>query len=158
MAIYDNPTGPVTVGFDGAVVRSGRAELRIPPGALTSPRNIVFMVDRNSRGHTGKIGDVYSLEVQVPNEQYEVGDARRSNPEPTGGNPFQLKLPLPAGRDSANLAVESVAVNEKGRGKSTWIVIAMTKPESADTGNRAVFELANLPDAHVHLTTLAASQ
>jgi len=153
LATYNNPSGPITVGFDGAVVRTSGAELRIQGGSLRAPRNVLFQVDKKFRGARGKLGDVYMLGVQVPDREYNMNTARPSQPFATSGDPFVLKLPLPEGRDSANLAVESVQVDDKDRAKSTWVVVAQTKLETADTGNRAVFEMSQLPDAHVYLTT-----
>ena len=79
--------------------------------------------------------------------------SRPSNPVASSGKPFVLKLPLPKGTDKANLAIESVQPGAKGRSKSTWRVIPMTKLETSDDGNRAVFEIRELPDAHVYLTS-----
>jgi len=154
MAIYNDPSGAVTVGLDGAVIRiGGGAELRIPGGTMSAARNVVFSVDKRFRGDQGKIGDAYLIEVQVPDQQYQVGEARVSRPFPSSGDVFVVKLPLPSGKDSANLAVETVEVDGKNRGKSTWTIMPQSKLESADTGNKAVFEMRMLPDAHVHLTT-----
>jgi hypothetical protein len=158
MAVYDTPTAPVTVGLDGAVIRIGNGpELRIPSGSMRSACNVLFVVDKKNRGHRGKLGDVYTIEVQVPEQQNPAGEARPSRPEPTGADSFVLKLPLPAGKESASLAVESVEVDAKGRGRSKWTVVAMSKVEPADDGKCAVFEMANLTDAHVHLTTERAA-
>jgi hypothetical protein len=41
--------------------------------------------------------------------------------------------------------------------KSAWRVVSMTKLEEADKGNKAVFEVDELPDGHVHLTTAKAT-
>ena len=154
LAVYNDPTEPVTVGFDGAVIRlEGGAELRIPSGSLGTPRNIFFTVNKKHKGGQGKLGDVYALQAQIPNQQVQVSDARASRPMPSSGDAFVVKLPIPGNSESANLAVESVELDDKGRGKSTWTVIARTKVETADAGNKAVFELTQLPDAHVHLTT-----
>lgn len=159
LATYNSPTGPVTVGLDGAVVRlANGAELRIPGGSLNVARNVGFSVDSRFRGDTGKIGDAYLIEVQVPDRKYEMGEAHVSRPHPTSGDNFIIKLPLPAGKDAANLAVETVEMDAKNKGKSTWTIVAQTKLESADTGNKAVFEIKLLPDAHVHLTTKAAGE
>jgi len=93
------------------------------------------------------------LQAQVPNQQVQVSNVRASQPLSSNGDPFILKLPIPGQGDSANLAVESVEVDDKGRGKSTWTIVARTKLETSDSGNKAVFEISQLPDAHVHLTT-----
>jgi hypothetical protein len=153
LAIFNDPTEPVTIGLDGAVIRiQGGGELRIPKGALASPRNILFTVNRKHKGSPGRIGDVYTLEAQIPGQKVQMQDVRASRPVASSGNPFILKLPLPGNTESANLAVETVEVDEKGRGKSTWSVLERTKVETADTGNSAVFEIGQLPDASVHLT------
>lgn len=153
LATFNDPTEPITVGFDGAVIRlQGGGELRIPTGALASPQNILFTVNKKNKGSAGKIGDVYTLEAQIPGQKVQMQDVRASRPVASNGNPFILKLPLPGNTESANLAVESVELDDKGRGKSTWSVVERTKIETADTGNKAVFEITQLPDASVHLT------
>ena len=153
LAIVSDPSGPITVGFDGAIIRQGDAEIRIPNGALVSPRNIVFTVDKRHKGDRGKIGEVYTLQIEIPDTQVQIPTARVSRPIESNTEPFLLKLPIPAGAEVANLAVESTGVDEKGRAKSTWVVVRQTKLETSDSGNKAVFELIQLPDAHVHLTT-----
>ncbi len=158
LAIYNNPDGPVTVGLDGAVIRVGPAELHIPGGTLSSACNIWFKVDSRYRGDTGKLGSVYLVEVQVPNQKYNMNDARPSRPVPTNGDAFVLKLPLPSGKDSASLAIESVQIGAKNKKTSTWTVVAQTKLETADSGNMSVFEISQLPDAHVHLSTKSAAE
>jgi hypothetical protein len=158
MATYNNPAEAVTIGLDGAVIRLGAAELRIPSGAFSAPHNVLFTLDARYRGTKGKVGDVYRIEVQVPNQSYRMGDARPSQPLPTRGDSFVIKLPLPAGKDSANLAVENTAVDDKGRATSTWTIRAMTKVETSDDGGKAIIETSELPDGHIHLTTEAAGQ
>ena len=158
MATYNNPTEAVTVGLDGAVIRVGAAELRIPSGSFTSAHNVLFSLDTRYRGTKGKVGDIYRIEVQVPNQSYQMGNARPSQPLPTQGDAFVIKLPLPSGKDSANLAVENVSLDDKGRASSSWSVRAMTKVETSDDGGKAVIETNELPDGHVHLTTEAAGQ
>lgn len=154
LATYNDPVEPVTVGFDGAVIRlDGGAEIRIPSGSLASPRNILFTVNKKHKGDQGRLGEVYALQAQVPNQQVQVSNVRASQPLSSNGDPFILKLPIPGQGESANLAVESVEVDDKGRGKSTWTIVARTKLETSDSGNKAVFEISQLPDAHVHLTT-----
>jgi hypothetical protein len=81
-----------------------------------------------------------------------------SHPVASSSDPFIIKLPLPKGVDKANLAIESVENDAKGRLKSSWRVIPMTKLETSDDGNRAVFEVRELPDAHVYLTNQDPSQ
>lgn len=156
LAIYNDPSGPVTVGLDGAVIRVGSAELRVPGGSLNVARNVWFKVESRYKGDKGKVGDVYLIEVRTPDRKYQMGEARASRAQPTSGDNFVLKLPLPKGSDSANLAIETIELDAKNKPKASWVVIAQTKLETADTGNRAVFEMGQLPDAHVHLTTASA--
>lgn len=154
-ATFFDPAEPVTIGFDGAVFRlEGGAELRIPAGALANPRNVLFAVNKKARGTTGKIGDVYVIQLTVPNTQIDLAQARPSSPIDSNSDPFVIKLPIPSNGSSGNLAVETVSV-EKGKAKSQWSVIAQTKLETADEGNKAVFEVQQLPDGTVHLTTSA---
>lgn len=158
-AIYNDVTEPQTVGLDGAVFRTtDGGELRIPGGALEAPRNVLFMTDKKAKGTTGAVGKIYVIHVQLPDTQYRMGEESPSVTVPTGGDPFIVKLPLPQGKDSASLAVETIAPDPKTkRNKSTWQVFPQTKTETADTGNKAVYELKVLPDGHVHLTTQAPS-
>ena len=66
-AIYNDVSEPQTVGFDGAVFRtSDGAELRIPGGALSEPRNVIFSLDKKAKGTTGVLGKVYQIHVQTP--------------------------------------------------------------------------------------------
>lgn len=156
-AIYNDVTEPQTVGLDGAVFRTtDGAELRIQGGAFNQPRNVLFMLDKKAKGTTGVIGKVYVIHVQLPDTQYRMGEESPSLAVTTNSDPFVVKLPLPQGKDSAGLAIETVAADPKTkRNKSTWQVVAQNKLETADTGNRAVFEVNVLPDGHVHLTTSA---
>jgi len=159
-AIYNDVTEPQTVGLDGAVFRTpDGGELRIPGGSLDSARNILFTVDKKGKGTTGAVGKIFILKIQMPDTQFRMGEESPSQPVTSGGDPFVIKLPLPQGKDSASLAVETVAPDPKTKkNKSTWTVIAQTKTETADTGSKAVYEVRVLPDGHVHLTTQAPSQ
>jgi hypothetical protein len=157
MAIYNGVSQPTTVGSDGAVFRlDNGAELRIPSRALLDPRNILFVVDKKARASAGKIGEVYDVAIQMPDAAFRVGEETLSQPYTSHGDPFVIKLPLPQGTQSASIAIENIVLEPKtNRQKSMWSVGAMTKMETADAGNKAVFELQNLPDGHVHLTTSA---
>jgi hypothetical protein len=158
MAVLEGMNVPQTIATGGAIMRlDSGGELRIPVDALLEPRNILIIADKKARASAGKIGDVYDITVQVPGMQYKIGEESASAPIRTQGLPFVIKLPLPGGAKSASLAIETVTIDPKKTGKaaqkSTWNVVSMTKLEEADTGNRAVFELDELPDGHVHLTT-----
>jgi hypothetical protein len=159
MVTYNDVAQPQTVGSDGAVFHAGSGgELRIPVGALRETRNLLFTLDSKGKPTAGKLGAVFAVLVQMPDTQFKMGEVISSRPAQSSSDPFVIKLPLPAGANSANLAVETVAVNPKtSQPKSTWSVIAMSKLETSDTGNRAVFELPILPDGHVHLTSSAPS-
>lgn len=163
VAIYQNPTLPTTIGADGAVLRfSSGLELRIPPGALKEARNIRIAEDKRVKGTSGKLGNVYVIEIGPPEQQVTPGAPgaqEASTPYPSyGGEPFVLKIPLPAGTSAANLAVETLTNDAKAKTlTSTWSVAGMTKHESASPSDRAVFELSSLPDGHVHLTSNAPS-
>lgn len=158
LTVYSDQVQPTTVAWGGGVFRLSAtgAELRIPNGAIKEARNIIFWVNKKNKGYKGRLGEVYELRAQVPERQYMVGQESPSQPLPTAGEPFVLKLPLPAGKDSANLALERIEEDARTkRTKSTWTVVPMTKLETADPTNRAVFELNTIPDANVHLTTEA---
>ncbi len=159
LAIYEGQTGPMTVAFDGAAFRLEGAEIRIPTGALRDARNIVFTVDKKVKGAPGKVGVVYLIDIQMPERQYVLGQDTQSRTETSRSTPFIIKLPLPAGVSSGNLAVESVTNDEKtNKPRSSWSVYGMTKLESSDGGNRAVFEVPVLPDGHMHVTTSQPTQ
>jgi len=113
----------------------------------------VFIVDRRGKGDQGKVGDIYTLQNHVPDTQVQLADVRASRPLDTDGDAFVLKLPIPGNGATANLAVETVELDAKGKGKSTWTVFPVTKVETSDDGNKAVFNLPQLPDSRVHLTT-----
>lgn len=156
LTTYMDQMQPTTIAWGGGVFRISAtgAEFRIPNGAVSEQRNIIFWVNKKNKGYKGKLGEVYELRAQVPEREYMVGAESPSQPLPTAGDPFVLKLPLPAGKDSANLAVERIEEDARTkRNKSTWMVVPMTKLETADPANRAVFELNTIPDANVHLTT-----
>ncbi len=159
VAIYVDATQPTTVGLDGAVFRtSDGGELRIPNGWYRESRNILFMVDKGQKGTTGRIGKSYEIHVQRPEVEFRIGEETPSETIPTQSDPFVVKLPLPAGVNSGNLAIETVTADPKTkRNKSTWAVVAQTKMETSDSGNRAVFEIQVLPDGRIHLTTNPAS-
>lgn len=154
---YTGTNQPTTVGTDGAVFRTDDgAELRIPTGWFREPRNVLFVIDRKGRATTGKIGNLYEIHVQRPDIQYTIGAESPSETIQSMSDPFVLKLPLPGGTNSANLAVETLIADPKSKKpKSTWAVAGMSKLETADSGNKAVFEITLLPDGHVHLTTSA---
>ncbi len=156
LTIYASPTRPVTVGRDGAVVRTDNgAELRILAGSLAEPRNVLVIVDRRVRGTNGKLADVYDLPVEIPAQEAKTGTASTIQPYESAGAPFILKLPLPNGVKSANLAIERVASDPKTKKiSSSWSVVPMTKAEASGSGDKAVFELKALPGTHVHLTSL----
>jgi hypothetical protein len=160
MVRLEGMTTPQTIASGGAImILDNGAELRIPVDSLLEARNILMTVDRKGRPSAGKVGDVFDITVQVPGLQYRIGEEAASTPVKTQGGPFVIKLPLPAGTKSASLAIETVTIDPKKTGKaaqkSTWKVVSMTKIEEADTGNKAVFEMDELPDGHVHLTTAA---
>jgi hypothetical protein len=158
MAVLEGVTQPTTIASGGAIMRLDTgAELRVPVDSLLEPRNILMIVDKKARASAGKIGDVFDITVQTPGLQYRIGEEATSAPIKTQGGPFVIKLPLPAGTKSASMAIETVTVDPKKTGKaalkSSWHVVSMTKIEEADQGNKAVFEMDELPDGHVHLTS-----
>jgi len=154
--VFEESSAPVTVGVLGAVFRFSGGELRMPAQSLSGPKNVLFIVDKKAKGSAGKLGQVFLIHLQTPEKEFVLGQDQPSAPESTLSGPFVIKLPLPAGTESANLAVETIAIDEKTKKpKSTWAVVPMTKKETADTGNRAVFELNSCPDGRIHLTSSA---
>jgi hypothetical protein len=156
-AIYNGVSEPQTVGLDGAVFRTDDgAELRLGGGWYNAPRNIIFLIDKKGKGTTGALGALYMIHVQMPDTQFRMGEETPSQSVQTQADPFVIKLPLPKGTESANLAIETIAVDAKTKkNKSSWAVVGMTKMESSDAGNKAVFEVNTLPDGRVHLTSQA---
>lgn len=157
MTMLIDPTEPATIGLDGAVFRVGeRMELKIPGGAFTAVRNVMISEVPKFSGAKDRLGSVYLIDIQVPGAKFKMDGQRPSRHQSSAGAPFVLKMPLPSGSQSANLAVETRLVDETSkRAKSAWAIVAMTKVETADSGNRAVFELGELPDGHVYLTNKA---
>ena len=157
MAIFNDSTEPVTVGVDGAVFRlQGGAEVRIPYGAFGTPRNVLFSVNSKAKGTAGKLGEVYTIQLWLPEMQIDLAKPRTSSPVESSSDPFVIKLPIPGQGQSANLAVETMTVDDKGKAASQWAVVARTKLETSDDGDKAVFELLRLPDGAIHLTSKAA--
>lgn len=156
--IYQGVTEAQTIGTIGAVFRTDDgAELRIPSGWFNAPRNVMFAVSKKGRSTTGKLGNVYEIHVQMPDTQFRMGEENPSQIITSQSDPFIVKLPLPKGTESASLAVETIAQDPKTkRNKSTWTFGAQTKLETADTGNRAVFEVTTLPDGNLHLSSQPA--
>lgn len=158
LTIYPSPTLPVTVGRDGAVLRTTNgAELRILADSLVEPRNVLVVIDRRVRGTDGRLGEVYDLPVQIPGQQAKSGTPNARLSYASSGAPFILKLPLPSGVKTANLAIERIGTDASTKKISaTWSVVPVSKVESSSTGDKAVFELRALPGTHVHLTSLPA--
>ena len=160
MATYVDQLQPTTTGYSGAVFRitASGAELRVPNGSLSDQRNIIFWINKKGHSTKGKVGEIYELRAQVPEKEYYGGQDNPSQPLPTAGDPFVVKLPLPAGQNTANLAVERVQEDARTkRAKSVWVIVPMLRMETADPANRAVFELNTIPDGNIHLTTEAAA-
>jgi hypothetical protein len=157
--IYQGVTESQTIGSIGAVFRTDDgAELRLPGGWFDKPRNVIFTVDKKAKGTTGKLGNVYIIQVQMPDTQYRMGEENPSQTIESQSDPFIVKLPLPKGTDKASLAIETITADPKTKkNKSTWAFVAQNKTETADTGDKAVYEITTLPDGHVHLSSQPAS-
>jgi hypothetical protein len=157
--IYQGATEAQTIGTIGAVFRTDDgAELRIPGGWFNAPRNVLFAGAKKGKSTTGKLGNVYEIHVQMPDTTFRMGEENPSQIITSQSDPFIIKLPLPKGTESASLAVETISQDPKTkRNKSTWTFGSQTKLETADTGNRAVFELTTLPDGNLHLSSQPAS-
>ena len=115
------------------------ATLRLPEGALGTGTLITFKIDAKGKATGGQIGKIYRINAVFPPS---------STPEAitSSGPPFVIELPAGARKD-ANLAVGV----EDDKGKVKWSVVA---PKRVDDARKvAIFELAALPSAWLHITT-----
>jgi hypothetical protein len=128
-----SPGAKLEVGPEG-----DKAVFRIPENAFTTGVNVTFKIDPKAKAGGGQVGKIYKLTSMVPPS---------GTPEKvaTAGRPFLLQLPAGNKKD-ANLAV-----GEVGPAKINWRVIAPVKID--DATNTATFELTEIGDLYVHVTT-----
>ena len=95
--------------------------------------------------YKGRLGDMYRLAAGPVSSPVGTGPGVTSS-----GDPFLLKLPLPKGKTTANLAI--IALSDASKPKIT--VIAPKSVEESSNGSLAVFELASIiAGGAVHLTS-----
>jgi hypothetical protein len=121
------------------------ATLKLPEGALRTGTVITFKIDtRGGKSTGGQVGKIYKILAVIPPSG--TGENIASD-----GPPFVLELPAAKGKD-VNLAIGA----EDDKGKIKWSIVA---PSSKDEGrNVAIFELATLPSAWLHVTTKPAGK
>jgi len=124
---------------------SEKAVLKIPENALERGYNITFKLDPKGKATGVAIGKIYRTMSQI------AGQPEFSKVV-SAGEPFQLQMPAGNKKD-ANLAIGEILVDERGKEKITWTVIAPTKID--DVTGTAYFDLTFLADAYIHITTKA---
>lgn len=124
---------------------SGRAVFRIREGALSSPHIFTFKVDKKGKTTGIPVGKVYRTLVQIENSS--------ETPKlDTVDKPFEFTFPT-AGKKDVNLAIGEVVVDDKGREKITWTIVA---PEKIDESmNVAFFKLPAVGNFFMHMTLKA---
>lgn len=126
----------------------GRAILRIPEGSLDKGYNITFQLDPKAKSGGAQVGKLYRIKSQVAGAQDFMQVA-------TTGDPFELAMPA-GGKKDANLAIGETTVDDKGKEKIKWTVIAPKRID--DATNMAWFDLPALGgDTVIHITTKAPS-
>jgi hypothetical protein len=133
-----SPPGKITIGDKDPGV------LVIPEFALDRGHNITFKLEPKGKTHGLPVGKVFHVMAQV-------GGSPNYTTVPSVGPAFELQLPAGNKKD-ANLAIGSIKQDEKtGKEAVTWKVVAPKRIDDA-TGT-AYFELTELPDAYLHITT-----
>lgn len=128
-----SPGAKLEIGPEGE-----KAVFRIPENAFTTGVNVTFKIDPKAKAAGGLVGKIYKLTSMIPPS---------GTPEKvaTAGRPFLLQLPAGSKKD-ANLAIGEVTP-----AKINWRVIAPVKID--DAMNIATFELTELGEFYVHVTT-----
>ena len=132
----------------GAKIEIGdkeKAVLKIPEHALHGATNITFKIDTRGKSGGGQVGNIYRITSVIP------PSGNPSNVE-TNGPPFELQMPAGSKKD-ANLALGYIEVDDKGREKVKWQIIAPKRID--DVTNTAYFEFGALGDVFLHVTTKA---
>lgn len=121
---------------------SGRAVFRIREGSLGSPHIITFKIDTKGKSTGVPIGKIYRLLVQIENSP----DLPTLE---TLDKPFEFSFPAGNKKD-ANLAIGEVKVDDKGREKITWTVVAPEKID--DSTGTAFFKIKSIGNFFMHVT------
>ena len=119
-----------------------KAVLKIPENALDQGYLITFRVEPKGKSTGVPIGKIYRTMSQI------AGQASFTKAT-TAGAPFELQL-LAGNKKDANLAIGEILLDDKGREKISWSVIAPKKID--DTLGVAYFDLTFLGDAYLHVT------
>jgi hypothetical protein len=122
------------------------ASLRIPENALDRGTNVTFKLDAKGKNGGGLVGKVYRITLIIP----PSGTPTKIT---SGGDPFEIRLPAGNKKD-ANLAMGEITVDDKGKEKVVWTVVAPTKIDDATA--TAYFDVPSLGDQWIHVTTKAA--
>ncbi|AKT36370.1 hypothetical protein [Chondromyces crocatus] len=138
-----SPAAKLELGDD-----TGRATLRIPENALSQGVNITFKIEKKGKTSGPPIGKVYRTSGVVPPD----GTPREIE---SAGPVFELAFPAGNKKD-ANLAIGTISLDDKGREKIDWIVVAPKRID--DAMGLAYFELSKLPNAYLHITTKAPTE
>ena len=146
-AVDDEDT--TTFAQAGGKIRiGGAAELFVQPGSVEQATNFTFGKNTGKNAikitpYTGQIGEVY-----------KIGAVRPDGPKEISGVPaFVVRMPLPKGTKTANLAIGASAGGTKG----TYIVVAPVKVDEGDTPF-AYFDVMKLgAEGIVHLTSAPAT-
>jgi hypothetical protein len=135
----------------GAKLELGDKEkmtLKIPENAFGKGTVLNFKIDAKGKAGGGLIGKILHLTLSVP-------PATEPATVTSEGDPFELQMPAGTKKD-ANLAVGTVTVDDKGREKITWKVIAPKRID--DAIGVAYFDLTTLSESFLHVTTKAPSK
>jgi hypothetical protein len=119
------------------------AIMRIPEGSFETGVNVTFKLEPKGKTTGILIGKVYRLTAMIP-------PAGTPSKVVSVGGPFELQLPA-GNKKEANLAL-----GEIGGGRVTWKVIAPKKID--DVAGVAYFEITELNDHYVHVTTKAVTE
>jgi hypothetical protein len=122
--------------------------LKIPDSAFGKGTILQFKIDPKGKAGGGLIGKILHLAVFSP-------PATEPATVTSEGQPFELQMPAGSKKD-ANLAIGTVTVDDKGREKITWKVIAPKRID--DAIGIAYFELTTLSESFLHVTTKAPSK
>jgi hypothetical protein len=135
----------------GAKIELGDKEiatLRIQEQTLGQATNITFKLDPKGKAGGAQVGKIYRIIPVLP------PDSKPTKVASNNGTPFELALPAGNKKD-ANLAIGTIELDDKGREKIKWQVIAPKRID--DVGGIAHFELLELNDSFLHVTTKPAT-
>ena len=122
--------------------------LKIPENALSKGTVITFKIDAKGKANGAPVGKILHLIAYVPPATEPVTITSE-------GPPFELQMPAGTKKD-ANLAVGSVAVDDKGREKITWKVYSPKRID--DAIGIAYFDLPSFSESFIHVTTKAPTK